>query len=71
MFSSVTVTALLLTLLPGLAWGNGDLDSNMNRVLNNYKIRGGAVAFFDKVSNDTANIIRRHVLDRQWSNGLA
>ena len=52
-----------LTLLPGLAWGNGDLDSNLNRVLNNYKVRGGAVAFFDKVSIDAANTVRRCIQD--------
>lgn len=54
MFSSITATALLWTLLPGLARGNGDLDANMNDVLSIYNIRGGAVAYFDKVSDDAA-----------------
>lgn len=52
MFSSIALSALLWALLPGLAWGNGDLDASMNAVMSTYNIRGGAVAYFDKVIGD-------------------
>ena len=56
MFSSITVAALLWTLLSGLAWGDVDLDASMNAVMSTYNIRGGAVAYFDKVSGDATKV---------------
>ena len=51
MFSIATLAAVVgLALFPGATWANGDLDAAMNGVLSQYKIRGGAVAFYDKVS---------------------